>query len=407
MAFKVSLNGANYVSEGRETAFQEALAESGEVLARSREKGNGNGHHGAASSNDEVVSVDSAGRGHRVAAAEAGDGGNAMSGDTIRQVLAGLERGLAQSYDHQSEMLRVHQQYLSNQAAYADLFTALMQEQGALFTAGDDGPHQAGASRSASGERVEALLQVLQGLNRSVAQFQTHQSETLDVHGQFLSQQSAYAQAFIELLQSHYGTVLDGRSVVSSGNGNGNGHQPAPLSPMTVSSSDPLEGGRQPEKGGDARARSDANMEASRPVYTSEPVNVTEPFNAPVGQSAPVQDAAVFSEPDPVAAPDLATGVAVQPQADLDSEALNKALLDIVSEKTGYPAEMLDLDMDMEADLGIDSIKRVEILGALQDQYPDLPEVDADALVELRTLAEILGYMEDTSGSETSGSKKA
>jgi len=38
--------------------------------------------------------------------------------------------------------------------------------------------------------------------------------------------------------------------------------------------------------------------------------------------------------------------------------------------------ETLELDMDMEADLGIDSIKRVEILGALQAQFPDLPKVE-------------------------------
>ena len=46
---------------------------------------------------------------------------------------------------------------------------------------------------------------------------------------------------------------------------------------------------------------------------------------------------------------------------------LAEALLAVVSEKTGYPAEMLELSMDMEADLGIDSIKRVEILGAMRD----------------------------------------
>ena len=42
-------------------------------------------------------------------------------------------------------------------------------------------------------------------------------------------------------------------------------------------------------------------------------------------------------------------------------------LLAIVRERTGYPAEMLRLDLDLEADLGIDSIKRVEILGSLKD----------------------------------------
>jgi acyl carrier protein len=74
-------------------------------------------------------------------------------------------------------------------------------------------------------------------------------------------------------------------------------------------------------------------------------------------------------------------------------EAVKKALLEIVSEKTGYPTEMLDTGMDMEADLGIDSIKRVEILGALQTQFPSLPKADATALAELHTLDQITQYL--------------
>jgi acyl carrier protein len=67
-----------------------------------------------------------------------------------------------------------------------------------------------------------------------------------------------------------------------------------------------------------------------------------------------------------------------------------EVLLAIVSDKTGYPQETLDLDMDMEADLGIDSIKRVEILGGMQAQYPDLPKLTPETLAELRTLRQIL-----------------
>ena len=37
-----------------------------------------------------------------------------------------------------------------------------------------------------------------------------------------------------------------------------------------------------------------------------------------------------------------------------------------VADKTGYPAAMLELTMDLEGDLGIDSIKRVEILAAVR-----------------------------------------
>ena len=56
--------------------------------------------------------------------------------------------------------------------------------------------------------------------------------------------------------------------------------------------------------------------------------------------------------------------------ADLPSkEDLTRHLLFIVSERTGYPTEMLPMDEDIEARLGIDSIKRVEILGALQREY--------------------------------------
>jgi acyl carrier protein len=69
---------------------------------------------------------------------------------------------------------------------------------------------------------------------------------------------------------------------------------------------------------------------------------------------------------------------------------LTTILLDIVAEKTGYPAEMLEADMDMEADLGIDSIKRVEILGAMEERVPGLPAVEAEALAELRTLGQIV-----------------
>ena len=44
------------------------------------------------------------------------------------------------------------------------------------------------------------------------------------------------------------------------------------------------------------------------------------------------------------------------------------AVVATVCERTGYPADMLDPDLDLEADLGIDSIKRIEILGAVRDK---------------------------------------
>lgn len=75
-------------------------------------------------------------------------------------------------------------------------------------------------------------------------------------------------------------------------------------------------------------------------------------------------------------------------------------LLAVVAEKTGYPADMLSLEMELEGDLGIDSIKQVEILSAVREQFPDLPEIDPGQLAELRTLGAIQDFLAGGSGSE-------
>lgn len=74
---------------------------------------------------------------------------------------------------------------------------------------------------------------------------------------------------------------------------------------------------------------------------------------------------------------------------------LSDVLLEVVADKTGYPTEMLNLEMNLDSDLGIDSIKRVEILSALQDKLPDLPTVSADDLAALQTLQQIIEYMNE------------
>ncbi|MGV0627901.1 phosphopantetheine-binding protein, partial [Mycolicibacter minnesotensis] len=56
------------------------------------------------------------------------------------------------------------------------------------------------------------------------------------------------------------------------------------------------------------------------------------------------------------------------------------------------------LSMALEADLGIDSIKRVEILSAVQDRVPSLPEVDTATMAALVTLQEIVDYLQSLLG---------
>ena len=76
-----------------------------------------------------------------------------------------------------------------------------------------------------------------------------------------------------------------------------------------------------------------------------------------------------------------------------DTEEIQATLLAVVSELTGYPQEMLALDMDIESDLGIDSIKRVEILSTVEERMPDLPTVTPDMLGSLKTLGQIVDFL--------------
>jgi malonyl CoA-acyl carrier protein transacylase len=91
--------------------------------------------------------------------------------------------------------------------------------------------------------------------------------------------------------------------------------------------------------------------------------------------------------------------VSVKPQPDAE---LSEILLEVVADKTGYPVDMLNLEMNLDSDLGIDSIKRVEILSALQDEMPNLPVVAADDLAALQTLQQIIMYMNEQMGTSVS-----
>ncbi|MFE2144918.1 SDR family NAD(P)-dependent oxidoreductase [Streptomyces sp. NPDC059456] len=76
-----------------------------------------------------------------------------------------------------------------------------------------------------------------------------------------------------------------------------------------------------------------------------------------------------------------------------------EAVLEIVHTRTGYPRDMLDPELDLEADLSIDSIKRVEIIGALADRIglPRDPGGSAESAVEelsrIKTLRGIVDWI--------------
>ncbi|MEZ5954511.1 MAG: beta-ketoacyl synthase N-terminal-like domain-containing protein [Hyphomonas sp.] len=139
-------------------------------------------------------------------------------------------------------------------------------------------------------------------------------------------------------------------------------------------------------------------LPAPLPAPAPEPYvngHVSEPLAKPVASSVPpLQPAAPASvakaapaAPTPRAtAPVVVAKPPVPAAPAIDAVAIVRG---IISEKTGYPEDMLDIDMDLEGELGVDSIKQVEILSTLREQMPHLPEIDPERLVELRTIASI------------------
>ena len=74
------------------------------------------------------------------------------------------------------------------------------------------------------------------------------------------------------------------------------------------------------------------------------------------------------------------------------AEELTGFLIDFVVEQTGYPREIVELDADLEADLGIDSIRKAQLFGEIGQKHG----LSADASVSLddfRTLRHLLEYM--------------
>ena len=92
-----------------------------------------------------------------------------------------------------------------------------------------------------------------------------------------------------------------------------------------------------------------------------------------------------------------------QPVSDIFS-----ILVNIISELTGFPKEMLEPEMNLESDLGIDSIKRVEILSRLEQEQPDCKALSPDDMGSLKTLADIVSHLtpEQTSVSKETTKKK-
>ncbi len=118
-------------------------------------------------------------------------------------------------------------------------------------------------------------------------------------------------------------------------------------------------------------------------------VDAGAPSAAPAAPSVPEAPAAPVPAP---AAPE-APAAPSTPTAD----PLTAQVVGIVSEMTGYPPELLDVDLDLEADLGVDTVKQAEVFAAVREQFG----VERDENLQLRdfpTLTHVIGWVRDKTG---------
>ncbi|OQY28229.1 MAG: hypothetical protein B6244_07860 [Candidatus Cloacimonetes bacterium 4572_55] len=180
---------------------------------------------------------------------------------------------------------------------------------------------------SASGDDMSEALRITQ---ENLVVLQKFQQQTADLHRQFLEGQDSIRQTFDRLLNQQ-------RQLLTG----------VPVSPQISEPPAPVP--RQPDPPADPRPD-------SRPI--------PRPIPRPTPQVT---------------------------RADQDVEGI---LLESVADKTGYPVDMLNLDMGLDSDLGIDSIKRVEILSDLQERLPHAPEVSSDQIGQIETLRQIVQLLQ-------------
>lgn len=136
------------------------------------------------------------------------------------------------------------------------------------------------------------------------------------------------------------------------------------------------------------------NMPSAPAIAAPQPMPVLAP--APVAAPTPPmhRPASVPTVPQPVATPrPQPVAVPVPPAA-----SVRDTVLAVIAEKTGYPVGMLSAEMELEAGLGIDSIKQVEIFSTLQERIPALGTADMRELNALKTIGQILAMADSRAG---------
>ncbi|MBI5510688.1 MAG: SDR family NAD(P)-dependent oxidoreductase [Deltaproteobacteria bacterium] len=137
----------------------------------------------------------------------------------------------------------------------------------------------------------------------------------------------------------------------------------------------------------------------SMPVMTMPPATMQAPtpvaptmtMSAPLAVT-PVASAPVM--PPPVVQTPVAASVVATPVVSASKDSVKDRVLQIVAAKTGYPVDMLDLELHLEADLGVDTVKQAETFAELRAAF-DLPKSDNLSLRDYPTLGKVLQFVQD------------
>ncbi len=327
-----------------------------------------------------------------------------MTDINYQKALESLEANIAQFNQHQTEALQTHRQYLNNEMEYAKIFLHILQQQNYLLN-------------NSANQPTEIITAVMASLERSMMRLHDHQKETLRLHEQFLNHHTNQNQTFFNKIQQYYHLLTNDNTIYSSSElvtNNPTSEIRNEIRPEVI----------LPAISNEIRPEVTETISPRPEVLRSELLRSQPPkLEEVISNNIPNTVTNIISDavlPE-VKTPEIIANNAViptlsQPTAlvnnnpisrenkaiiptvtntspaiiSFDVEYFAQTLLKVVSEKTGYPVELLEMDMDMEADLGIDSIKRLEILSAMQDNFPDLPKMEIANLGEIRTLNQIV-----------------
>ncbi|WP_239075381.1 type I polyketide synthase [Planosporangium flavigriseum] len=130
----------------------------------------------------------------------------------------------------------------------------------------------------------------------------------------------------------------------------------------------------------------------------------SQSFGQQPGGSAPALVGAPAVASTAAVRPEVVQAARIEPEPPATAAAtpvlpdFKGAVLAVISERTGYPVDMIDLDLDLEADLSIDSIKRAEVAGEVATRLRLSADGDPEELADLvkaRTVRAMVQWLDE------------